>query len=113
MKTIGALTVFAIILSPFVLMFTGLHLNTGNGEHTGYVTAVERNGLIFKTGRVYIKTDTSSSQEDEYCVTDPSVYAQLEELSRSQSKVTVKYHSWLIAGLPFCKGEPAVINSIK
>ncbi len=35
---------------------------TNQGEHTGYVTAVEQEGLIWKTWRAYIKTDPQSSQ---------------------------------------------------
>lgn len=114
MKALGAIVMFvAIIWAVFILPFTGLHIDTGSGEHTGYITAVERNGLIWKTGTAYIKTDVSSSQEDLYCVIDPEVYAKLEELSRTQSKVTVKYHSWLVAGITNCNGEGAIINSVK
>ena len=109
----GLLAAAIVIWLIFVLPFTGLHINTGVGEHTGYVTAVEKTGLVFKTGTAYIKSDVSSSQEDVYCVTDPAVYARLQELSESKSKVTVKYSSWLAAGISHCNGESAVINSVQ
>ena len=58
-----------LLLLPVVaLLLTGCWVTTTDGEHTGFVTAVEKNGAFWKTGRVYIKSDLSSSQEDIYCV---------------------------------------------
>ena len=90
-----------------------MHHETANGEHTGYVTAAERTGIFFKTFRVYLKTDTQSSQEDAYCVVDPTVYAELQKLSEQRAHVTVSYVSWLVPGIKNCEGENAVIYGVK
>lgn len=104
----------AIIIFFFcVLPFIGVHINTGGGQHTGYVTAVEKTGLFWKTGRVYIKTDLSSSQEDIYCVIDEKVYTEIEVLSKNKEQVTVSHISYLSAGITNCDGEDAIITEIK
>lgn len=102
-----------IIIVFAVLPFIGIHINTGRGSHTGYITAVEKGGVIWKTGRAYIKTDLSSSQEDMYCVVDDSVYSTLEQKSVNKEKVTIKHFSWLSAGIRNCEGEDAVIYQVE
>lgn len=72
---------------------TGCGVTTRDAEHTGYITAVERNGLIWEKGYAYVKTDLSSSQEDVYCVEDDSVYEKLKDASRNKQRVTVTYKS--------------------
>lgn len=113
MKGLFFFIIFFVIVLPIYFSVHGLHINTGNGEHTGYVTDVEKNGVIYKTGRAYIKTDVSSSQEDQYCVIDPNVYQQLQEKSMNKEKVTVQYFSWMFTGIKNCDGEPAIISGIK
>lgn len=96
-----------------VIGMVGLHINTGNGEHTGYVTAVETSGVFFKTHRAFIKTDTQSSQEDAYCVIDPTVFAELENVSKKKTLVTVKYFDWFSKGITNCGGEAGgIINGV-
>lgn len=101
----------------FVLVLWGLvhfslygwHVQTGQGEHTGYVTAVEQTGIWFKTYTAYVKTDTQSSQEDEYCVIDSQVFGLLKVAAESKVHVTVSYIDYLAKGLANCNGEPAGI----
>ncbi len=100
------------LLGVFIFPFTGLHVETGKGEHTGYVTAIEKSGLIWKTGTAYFKSDAQSSQEDLYCVADESVYAQLQDASKNKTKVTVKHHSYMMPGVTMCNGEPAIITEV-
>lgn len=104
---------FIVLFIPGYFIVNGIHYETGKGEHTGYVTAVERNGLIWKTGRAYIKSDTSSSQEDIYCVTDNNIYARLEELSKDKTKVTIQYNDYFVKGLKECGDEQAIIYGVK
>lgn len=113
MKLLIGLLVCGFLVGVVTVAANGWHLDTGSGEHTGYITAVEKSGIIWKTGRAYIKTDVSSSQEDAYCVVDSAVYSRLEELARNQSKVTVRYQEWLIQGFTVCNSEQAVITEIK
>lgn len=103
--------IIAIIILGAVLYLPifGWHKETADGEHTGYITSVERTGLFFKTFRAYLKTDPQSSQEDAYCVVDPQVYSQLEQLSEQKTQVTISYFSWFVSGIKNCGGENAVI----
>jgi len=113
--SIAGLFFIACFASPFVLLilaFTGLHVETSKGEHTGFITAVETNGLFFKTDSAYVKTDTQSSQEDQYCVVNPEVFAQLKAASEKKEHVTISYISWFAAGVAYCKGEDAVITGV-
>lgn len=92
---------FLIVVLPFLIIF-----NVGtpnNGSHTGYVTAVERTGLIFKTNAVYFKTDTQSSQEDTYCATD-EVVDQLREAQVEKKLVTVNYKRGFTMPIWECPG---------
>ena len=104
------------LFTSWILIYVpvwGLHYRvTTNGEHTGYITAVEQNGIIFKTYRVYLKTDLQSSQEDAYCVVDPVIFSDLEKVSREKTQVSVGYLSWLFSGVKNCGRESAVITSV-
>lgn len=112
---------FALILIFVVALFLfsigigifGLHVKTSNGAHVGYITATESNGMIFKTKNAYIKTDTQSSQEDQYCVTDDVVYKQLQELSKQKSHVEVEYIQYISNGITTCDaGNLSIITKV-
>lgn len=95
-KSIAFLVLVGLVCALYFPV-AGLHHETANGGHKGYVTAAERTGIFFKIFRVYLKTDTQSSQEDAYCVVDPTVYAELQKLSEQRAHVTVSYLSWQVA----------------
>lgn len=103
------LIAYFILIAPFV----GLHIKTSEGTHVGFITATEKSGLFFKTGTAYVKTDTQSSQEDSYCVTDDAVLAQLKDASIKKNKVEVGYIGYYSAGIANCAWEGAVITSVK
>lgn len=118
MTFIEGVVVSAIIVVLFlgiVLPFTGLHYEISNGEHTGYITAVEQNGIIFKTYSLYIKTKLDSSQEDRYCVDgDEQFIEELKEKSRNEEQVTLEFVDYFARGIYLCKtNDIAVVNSIK
>lgn len=117
LKFFGGLVVAAIIFGliwlVFIVPFVGLHYETGRGEHTGYITAVERHGVFFKTNTVYLKTDTQSSQEDAYCVIDDEVYAELQKLSSVKQHVNAYFFSWFAAGIANCAGEGDIIYKVE
>lgn len=105
------LTIAVSIIAPF---FLHNFIETSKGNHTGYITAVEHNGLIWKKGRAYIKTDVSSSQEETYCVIDDNIYNQLEQKSQNKEKVTVEFKDYFIRGWTKCgDGDVGVITGIK
>jgi hypothetical protein len=109
---LGSLGIAAFLWLIIYVPIFGLHYETSKGEHTGYVTAVEKSGVFFKTGTAYVKTDTQSSQEDSYCVIDPDVYSQLQQASLSKIHVNVYYLGWFSAGIGKCNGEGEIIYKV-
>lgn len=111
--TIGGLIgLFLIWLCLYVPIF-GFHYETLRGEHTGFVTAVEKTGIFFKTGRAYVKTDTQSSQEDSYCVIDENVYQQLQKASVDKVHVNLYFFGWFSAGIKNCEGEGQIVYKVE
>lgn len=108
---IAVVVIFFLWLLVWVPVF-GLHYETGRGEHTGYITAVEKTGLFFKTGTAYLKTDTQSSQEDAYCVIDPEVYTRLQEYGTTKKHLNVHFYSVLVPAITECNGEGAIIYDV-
>ncbi len=113
MKFIIGVVLAGMFAALLIVPFVGIHYETGRGEHTGFVTAIETSGIIWKTGTAYVKTDAQSSQEDVYCVVDDSVYKQLEEYARTRKQVNIYHFSWLNAGITECGAEGAVIYKVE
>jgi len=102
--------IIALAILGLVVELQGIHYRTiTNGTHTGFVTAVETTGILFKTTRVYVKTDAQSSQEDVYCLIDKSLIPILKELESSKQQITIKYDNYFIQGWRYCDAEPAGI----
>lgn len=105
--------VIAIIIASIVLLIIGFKSPT-SGQHTGIVTSVEENGIIWHTWSAYIKTSAQATQEDRYCVTDPAVVAQLQADADSVREVTVHYSNGLIVWPTECKGDDeSIITSVE
>ena len=96
-----------IVVVPFYLMFAIRLSGERGGYHSGYVTAVDQDGLIYPNYQVYVKTDNSSSQEDIYCINrnNPTLANQLKELSKSREQVTLYYEGVRGFGMDLCRGE--------
>lgn len=114
MKTLMTLLVilalvFIFIWWPISFFINGWHHQTGQGEHTGYITAVEKSGIFWKTYTAYVKTDLSSSQEDRYCVMDEEVATYLMGLAKERKQATFSYIEYFESGLKYCAGESAII----
>jgi hypothetical protein len=106
----GGAEISFLIIAVIILFFTAnLHI-PNSGQHTGYVSSVEQSGIIWKTWTAYIKTDPQSSQEDSYCVTDPSVVDQLKSVATQRSSVTVYYSVPLMTWKWQCGGEQSIIS---
>lgn len=113
MKTaIITVIVLAALWLMLALFFGGIHIETGRGEHTGYITATAMHGLVWKKGVAYVKTDTQSSQEDEYCVTDTEVLAQLQQASLTKQHINVSFMSWLMPAAWECQGSMDIIYKV-
>lgn len=112
---VGIGTVIGLFILGWIFIgLVGFHLETGKGTHVGFITSTETSGVLFKTDRAYIKTDTQSSQEDAYCVVDDNVFADLRKFSESHSRVEVSYFDWFSKGIANCGGEKGgVISGVK
>src|SRR3972149_8290591 len=106
------LVVLSLVVNGFIYI-TGFHYETSRGEHVGYTTAVQRSGLIFKTGTAFVKTDNQSSQEDDYCFIDPQVEVQLKNFAETKERVKIGYFGWLAAGIKNCGDEGQVIYKVE
>lgn len=98
-----------IITAPFI------HFSQmGNGEHSGFITAIDQRGYIFRNYDVYFKTDNSSSQEDIYCINrnNPDLIKRAQEVNKTREQVTITYHGVRGIGLGLCGwGEIDSINT--
>lgn len=107
--------VIIIIASP-ILFMTALFfvvISYGSGQHTGYITAVDQEGLLFKNYDVWIKTELSSSQEDQYCISrfDSELADKIKEASEKRQRVTIKYTNYVTMRPDYCQAE--YINSFE
>lgn len=108
----GLLTGLVLTIAVIAVPFIGINYPTGSGTQVGYVSAIEKTGIIWKTGRAYIKSDLSSTQEDLYCVMDDKVYDSLREASLTKTRVELSHNSVLVAGITDCEGESAIIQDV-
>ena len=104
------LTTLLILVS---VVLSGCIVTTTNGRHVGYVSSVEKNGIVWKTGRAYLKTDTASSQEDFYCVESEEILNGLGEAAKNKQKIEIFYHDELIKFPWRCAQEEGIVNSFK
>ena len=96
---------FFVLIGFIALLFIPFNVDTTqNGEHTGYVTAVEQSGFIAKHHKVYFKTDLSTTQEDIYCVNEsnPELASKLKEVAKNKERVTIKYQGVIGVGFHIC-----------
>lgn len=105
---------FCCVFAGIILFIpvVGWHYETGRGEHTGYITAVETGGIFFKTSNAYLKTDTQSSQEDIYCVVDPTVLGKLKEFAKTKTFINVYYLDYIANGISTCGLGGSIIYDV-
>jgi uncharacterized protein YxeA len=111
MKKIIISIIIIILAILFVITF-GIFQNPNSGQHTGYITSVEKSGIILQTWTVYVKTDPQSSQEDTYCVTDSDTIASLQNYEKERLPVTVYYTAPILLWRWQCGNESSIINSV-
>jgi hypothetical protein len=96
----------SLVVGLILFLVAGIHLSSiGEGEHSGYITAIDQNGYIFRNYDVYFKTDNSSSQEDMYCINrdNRGLIEKAKEANKSRKQVTIRYHGVRAFGLDLCK----------
>ncbi len=110
-KSIGIILVILAVL----LAVSGCIETIRDAEHTGIITAVEPEGVVWKSTNVYVKTDAESTQEDLYCLEDSSLVPELKQLAKSKARVTVLYRNEMIVAPWRCDGSATagIITGIK
>lgn len=99
-----------LTMSAFFLFASGL--GASEGQHTGYVTAVEYNSnLWYPANLVYFKTSLESTQEDVYCVNDVELKKLLEQSARNGTRVTIQFKNDFIIWRSECNGGASIIRS--
>lgn len=110
-----SITIFVVVL-VFVLIFFGIffvaNFGQSDGDHTGFITSVEKSGIVWKTWSAYVKTDVQSSQEDRYCVTDEKVVKELVEYSKTRELVNIHYHSPMFIWNWQCHRGEVIIDQV-
>ncbi len=118
-KKQGFIAEFLVIISILVIVAVIIADITFNisipeqGEHKGFITAVDTSGIFFKTTQVYFKTNTQSSQEDSYCASNGDVISQLKNAQETNQNVTITYTRSFLTPFWVCGSENEVINAIK
>lgn len=84
----------AMLLVLLSITLSACRIQSGSdGRQTGYVEAVQRNGVIWKNYRVFIKSSIDASTSDIYCMNE-SESDLADKLFQSQEKnqrVTIQY----------------------
>ena len=91
---IGGVIASVVVLVLLCMGLGLIHLNfDADGTHTGYVTAVERNGVFVKNYVIYFKTNKAQSQEDEYCVRQEDIQLAegLRKSGTDDKEITINY----------------------
>lgn len=113
---LATLTIVAVlggILAFLVGIFTVSGFQGyGHGQQTAYVTAIEQYGTIWKTTRVFVKSDLAASKEDVYCVIDPTVIGQLQKAADDQSRVKLSYTDQGITFNWQCGEEESTVTAV-
>ena len=107
--------IIAIALLPVFIYFqiVGITFQTGSGNHTGIITAIDTSWIFVKSTTVYFKTDVNSSQEDSYCLKDESLLPSLRALQDSKQVVTLSYNEYLENWIECSIYASHVITSVK
>jgi uncharacterized protein YxeA len=111
MKKIIISLIIIILVIIFITSF-GIFQAKYSGQHTGYVTSVEKSGVIFQTWTAYIKTDPQSSQEDTYCITNPNIITDLQNYEKERIPITIYYSAPVILWKWQCEKKASIINSV-
>ena len=103
-----------------IAMLTGLSgcLKTGSGSHVGYITACECDGVLTHACRLYLKTDTQSTQEDRYCVDDEhggfeALWTAIQDAQAHKAHVEVRFHSEAATWWSRCHDDNDIVDSIR
>ena len=99
---IGCLIIVVLAGLVFAIVLPIAITTSRDGIHVGYITAIDKTGVLWQNYDVYVKTENESSQEDVYCVSRDNVELAegLRQASINRQRVEVQYHS-VFTGLLF------------
>lgn len=112
---VGWIMILLLAAAAGYVAYTGIPIKTtSNGTHSGYVTAIEDNGIFFKSTTVYFKTSVESTQEDAYCVyiENTDLRAKLQQAQTDVKQVTITFDDYLFKSYAKCNGEIALITGV-
>jgi hypothetical protein len=102
-----------IIILPTTIIFLN-GVGGSEGQHTGYITAVERNhNVLWDANIVYFKTSFESTQEDKYCVNDEVLKKELMNIAKNRQQVTISFKNPLLFWRSICNGGISVIVEVE
>ncbi len=107
LEVVMGLSIILIPVGVFSLDALVRFSSTGQGNHTGFITAIEQQGYFFRNYTVYVKTDNSSSQEDTYCLdrSKTDLADKIKLFSKNRELVSVSFEGVRGFGLGLCSGE--------
>lgn len=115
MKALLVLVWIVVIIGGILGTMFISQFGRAEGNHQGFVTAVERtSGIFFTVDSAYVKTSLETTQEDLYCVLDPEVKAQLDQAAKDKAPVTLSFQNDLIVWKWECaSGTQSIIRSVQ
>ena len=110
---VGGVAFFFLALVVFLIVVPIQYDSVGEGEHNGYITAIEQKGIFYRNWHVYVKTDNSSSQEDSYCVpeSEKELVKQAKQANKARKQVIVHFKG--VRGIGYGLCDFAQITSIE
>lgn len=78
------------------------------GSQTGFIEAVQQEGVLWQNYHIFIKSSNEASQADKYCILEENrdIAEQLRTASRKAQRVTVFYRrNFFILPMGRCDGD--------
>lgn len=103
--------ILGALVAPIGAKFTGIPIHYSDGDRTGVVVKISKNGLIWKTWEGQMNLGSISTDGNGvhvpstflFSVTDDAVVKQIQAAAKNASRITLHYDQPLV--LPFSKGK--------
>lgn len=100
----GVIFTFLFIIVCLGFQMIGYTINTGDGKYSGQIVEVRHHGIVFKTYGLHLKTGENSSNFEDFCILDKSIYEQAQSIPSTQ-KVIVSYKKKFASPSWKCDGQ--------
>lgn len=99
----------SILVAITALLYRAMAFEVGtNGTQTGFVEAVQQEGVIWQNYHIFIKSSNEASQADKYCILERNRHLaeDIRRESEGGSKISIKYHrNFYLLPLGRCDGD--------